>query len=89
MYFTNETDENPATFEGKLARLPTSLSESLEALEKDNVLREMIGEKLFVAIKGVRKVSSLKGYLREIQFMNLCMASSIFPPQWINHANHE
>ncbi|OMO73719.1 Amidohydrolase 2 [Corchorus olitorius] len=48
-------DANPATLEGKLPRLPSSLSESLEALEKDNVLREMIGEKLFVAIRGVRK----------------------------------
>ena len=58
MYFINETDANPATLEGKLLRLPTSLSESLEALQNDNVLREMIGEKLFVAIKGVRKVCS-------------------------------
>ncbi|KAL4340884.1 hypothetical protein GQ457_08G012100 [Hibiscus cannabinus] len=48
-------DENPATLDGKLLRLPTSLSESVEALENDNVLRAMIGEKLFVAIKGVRK----------------------------------
>ncbi|KAK6244644.1 hypothetical protein QUC31_011053 [Theobroma cacao] len=48
-------DANPATLEGKLQRLPKSLSESLEALQKDNVVRELIGEKLFVAIKGVRK----------------------------------
>ncbi|KAK8994606.1 hypothetical protein V6N11_045686 [Hibiscus sabdariffa] len=48
-------DENPATLDGKLLRLPTSLSESVEALENDNVLREIIGEKLFIAIKGVRK----------------------------------
>ncbi|KAE8692507.1 protein RIC1-like protein [Hibiscus syriacus] len=48
-------DANPATLEGKLPRLPQSLSESLEALRKDKVLKEMIGEKLFVAITGVRK----------------------------------
>ncbi|GMJ02959.1 nodulin/glutamine synthase-like protein [Hibiscus trionum] len=48
-------DANPATLEGKLPRLPISLSESLEALQKDNVLKELIGEKLFVAITGVRK----------------------------------
>ncbi|KAK8666121.1 hypothetical protein V6N13_006273 [Hibiscus sabdariffa] len=48
-------DANPATLEGKLPRLPQSLAESLEALQKDNVLKEMIGEKLFVAITGVRK----------------------------------
>ncbi|XVF55560.1 hypothetical protein PTKIN_Ptkin06aG0045700 [Pterospermum kingtungense] len=55
LHLPEPIDANPATFEGTLPRLPTSLSESLEALEKDNVLREMIGEKLFVAIKGVRK----------------------------------
>nr|KJB15107.1 hypothetical protein B456_002G160800 [Gossypium raimondii] len=48
-------NENPATLNQKLLRLPTSLSESIEALENNNVLREMIGEKLFTAIKGVRK----------------------------------
>ncbi|KAK8491708.1 hypothetical protein V6N12_059842 [Hibiscus sabdariffa] len=48
-------DANPATLEGKLPRLPTSLSESLEALQKDEVVKELIGEKLFVAITGVRK----------------------------------
>ncbi|MBA0759880.1 hypothetical protein Gotri_022692, partial [Gossypium trilobum] len=53
--FINEKDENPATLNQKLLRLPTSLSESIEALENNNVLREIIGEKLFMAIKGVRK----------------------------------
>ncbi|KAK8561960.1 hypothetical protein V6N12_049015 [Hibiscus sabdariffa] len=48
-------DANPATLEGKLPRLPQSLSASLEALQEDNVLKELIGEKLFVAITGVRK----------------------------------
>ncbi|XP_022767256.1 LOW QUALITY PROTEIN: protein fluG-like [Durio zibethinus] len=55
LHLPEPIDANPATLEGKLPRLPTSLSESLEALKKDNVLRKMIGEKLFVAIKGVRK----------------------------------
>ncbi|XLR55360.1 hypothetical protein S83_006032 [Arachis hypogaea] len=39
----------------KLQRLPTSLSESLEALHKDDLLKEFIGENLMVAIKAVRK----------------------------------
>ncbi|KAE8661146.1 nucleosome assembly protein 1 [Hibiscus syriacus] len=46
---------NPATLDGKLSKLPRSLSESLEALQKDKVLKEVIGEKLFVAVTGVRK----------------------------------
>ncbi|KAL5740889.1 hypothetical protein ACOSP7_029768 [Xanthoceras sorbifolium] len=48
-------DANPASLDGKLKRLPVSLSESLEALRKDDVLHDIIGEKLLVAIKGVRK----------------------------------
>ncbi|XP_021289768.1 protein fluG [Herrania umbratica] len=55
LHLPDPIDANPATLEGKLQRLPKSLSESLEALQKDNVVSEMIGEKLFVAIKGVRK----------------------------------
>ncbi|KAK3036398.1 hypothetical protein RJ639_032167 [Escallonia herrerae] len=50
-----KTDENPHSLDGKVKRLPKSLSESVEALEKDGVLKDLIGEKLLVAIKGVRK----------------------------------
>ncbi|KAJ4826933.1 hypothetical protein Tsubulata_013395 [Turnera subulata] len=39
-------------------KLPQSLSESLEALEKDKALTDLLGEKLLVAIKGVRKFVS-------------------------------
>ncbi|MED6156349.1 hypothetical protein PIB30_013623 [Stylosanthes scabra] len=46
-----DTNPNPE----KLQRLPTSLSESLEALHKDDLLKEFIGEKLTVAIKAIRK----------------------------------
>lgn len=46
-------NENPQ--DGELQRLPKSLLESVEALEKDTVLENLIGEKLLVAIKGVRK----------------------------------
>lgn len=60
----NKTDANPATLEGKLSRLPKSLSESLEALQKDNVLKELIGERLLVAITGVRKVISIPVHLK-------------------------
>ncbi|XP_044473480.1 protein fluG isoform X2 [Mangifera indica] len=48
-------DANPASLDIKLQRLPKSLSESLEALKKDDFLHKLIGEKLLVAIKGVRK----------------------------------
>ncbi|XP_062001966.1 protein fluG-like [Rosa rugosa] len=48
-------DTNPSSLEGELQRLPTSLLESLEALKEDGLFKEFIGEKLLVAIKGVRK----------------------------------
>ncbi|KAL6503085.1 hypothetical protein OROHE_023714 [Orobanche hederae] len=48
-------DDNPDNVKDKVQRLPQSLSESVEALDKDMVLRDLIGEKLYVAIKGVRK----------------------------------
>ncbi|KAL7133498.1 hypothetical protein ABFS83_12G144700 [Erythranthe nasuta] len=48
-------DDNPDNFKDKVQRLPTSLSESVEALDKDTVLRDLIGEKLLIAIKGIRK----------------------------------
>ncbi|KAL6519364.1 hypothetical protein OROGR_018684 [Orobanche gracilis] len=48
-------DDNPDNVKDKVQRLPQSLSESVEALDKDMVLRDLIGEKLFVAIKAVRK----------------------------------
>ncbi|KAK4432486.1 protein fluG [Sesamum alatum] len=48
-------DDNPDNVKDKVRRLPQSLSESVEALENDEVLRDLIGEKLLVAITGVRK----------------------------------
>ncbi|KAK6126256.1 hypothetical protein DH2020_040001 [Rehmannia glutinosa] len=48
-------DDNPDNVKDKVQRLPQSLSESVEALDKDAVLRDLIGEKLLVAVKGVRK----------------------------------
>ena len=56
MIFLYETDTNPSCLGEKLQRLPTSLSESLVALNEDNVMTDLIGEKLLVAIKGIRKV---------------------------------
>lgn len=50
------TDDNPDNVKDKVQRLPKSLSESVEALNKDTVLKDMIGDKLLVAVKGVRKV---------------------------------
>ncbi|KAH7853720.1 hypothetical protein Vadar_005910 [Vaccinium darrowii] len=48
-------ETNPASLDLELQRLPTSLSESVEALENDGVFKDLIGEKLLVAIRGVRK----------------------------------
>lgn len=51
MYET-DTDANPEI----LQRLPASLSESLDALHKDEFLKEFINEKLLTCIKSIRKV---------------------------------
>uniref|UniRef100_A0A1J3HL43 Protein fluG n=1 Tax=Noccaea caerulescens TaxID=107243 RepID=A0A1J3HL43_NOCCA len=48
-------DINPADVAATLKRLPESLSEAVDALDKDQVLHELLGQKLLVAIKGVRK----------------------------------
>ncbi|KFK34567.1 hypothetical protein AALP_AA5G162400, partial [Arabis alpina] len=48
-------DVNPADVAATLKRLPQSLSEAVEALDKDQVLHELLGQNLLVAIKGVRK----------------------------------
>lgn len=55
-FFQFLTDENPDNLKDKLQRLPPSLSKSVEALENDTVMRDLIGEKLITAVKGVRKV---------------------------------
>ncbi|KAJ0570058.1 putative glutamine synthetase [Helianthus annuus] len=52
---SDPVDENPDILRDKLQRLPVSLAESVEALAKDTVLEALLGEKLLVAIKGVRK----------------------------------
>ncbi|KAF9598958.1 hypothetical protein IFM89_033303 [Coptis chinensis] len=48
-------DTNPYSLDGGIPRLPNELSESVEALEKDTVLKDFIGEKLVTAVVGVRK----------------------------------
>ncbi|CAF2168637.1 unnamed protein product [Brassica napus] len=48
-------DTNPADVAATLNRLPETLSEAVEALEKDKVLHELLGQNLLVAITGVRK----------------------------------
>ncbi|CAN4109571.1 unnamed protein product [Withania somnifera] len=48
-------DGDPDILKENLQRLPVSLAESVEALEKDTLFRDMIGENLLVAIIGVRK----------------------------------
>nr|XP_043629896.1 protein fluG [Erigeron canadensis] len=54
-------DDNPDILRDKLQRLPASLAESVVALAKDTVLESLLGEKLLVAIKGVRK-AEIKHY---------------------------
>ncbi|KAK4725108.1 hypothetical protein R3W88_027887 [Solanum pinnatisectum] len=48
-------DGDPDILKENVQRLPVTLAESVEALEKDSLFKEMIGEKLLVAIIGVRK----------------------------------
>ncbi|XP_077220169.1 nodulin/glutamine synthase-like protein isoform X2 [Tasmannia lanceolata] len=48
-------ETNPSNHHGVLKRLPKVLSESVEALEKDIILKDLIGEKLVTAVIGVRK----------------------------------
>ncbi|KAL2933392.1 Protein fluG [Bienertia sinuspersici] len=48
-------EANPSSLDGELKRLPQSLIESLEALQKDTFFEDFLGEKLLMAIKGVRK----------------------------------
>lgn len=54
--FDETSDINPADVAATLKRLPKTLSEAVEALEKDQVLHDLLGQKLVVAINGVRKV---------------------------------
>lgn len=49
-----ETDANPNP--ENLQRLPASLSESLDALNKDDFLKEFMSDKLLTSIKAIRKV---------------------------------
>ncbi|CAH8375263.1 unnamed protein product [Eruca vesicaria subsp. sativa] len=55
LHLPNPIDTNPADVASTLKRLPKTLSESVEALEKDKVLHELLGQNLVVAITGVRK----------------------------------
>ncbi|XP_042499937.1 protein fluG isoform X1 [Macadamia integrifolia] len=48
-------ETNPSSLHGEIERLPQKLSESVEALEKDEILRDLINEKLLTAVIGVRK----------------------------------
>lgn len=54
--YVSSTDANPDTIRSSVQRLPGSLSESVEALDRDEVLQELIGQRLSAVVKGVRKV---------------------------------
>lgn len=73
-----ETEENPAT--QNLQMLPRSLSESLEALQNDIVLRDLIGEPLMAVIIAVRKVCTLSKMLSHfIWIINSLMIRCLIP----------
>ncbi|XP_068647399.1 protein fluG [Aristolochia californica] len=46
---------NPSTYDVELERLPRELNESVAALRSDQVLKDLIGEKLLTAVTGVRE----------------------------------
>ncbi|EPS69511.1 hypothetical protein M569_05253 [Genlisea aurea] len=48
-------DDNPDNVKDGVRRLPKSLSESVEALERDPVMAEFIGDNLVAAIRAIRK----------------------------------
>ncbi|PIA37132.1 hypothetical protein AQUCO_03000006v1 [Aquilegia coerulea] len=49
------TDTNPCSADAGIPRLPNELRESVEALEKDTIFKDLIGEKIVTAVIGVRK----------------------------------
>ncbi|XP_020588866.1 protein fluG [Phalaenopsis equestris] len=48
-------DENPSSRASELRRLPNGLHESIQALAEDNVLKDLLGEKLTTAVIAIRK----------------------------------
>ncbi|XP_073112233.1 protein fluG isoform X2 [Elaeis guineensis] len=48
-------ETNPSFHASKLRRLPKELGESIEALSGDEILNELVGEKLVTAVIGIRK----------------------------------
>lgn len=81
-FLCNETsDSNPADVAATLNRLPETLSEAVEALEKDKVLHELLGQNLIAAITGVRKVhycSLVPGIHLQITMVLKCKSSDMF-----------
>ncbi|KAK9168560.1 hypothetical protein Syun_000700 [Stephania yunnanensis] len=57
---------NPSSLDGKIQRLPKELSDSVDALEKDAILKDFIGEKLVTAVIGVRKISKIANLLNPV-----------------------
>ncbi|XP_006662411.2 protein fluG [Oryza brachyantha] len=49
------TESNPADYASKLKRMPQDLTESVEALAADEILHDLIGDKLVTAVIAVRK----------------------------------
>ncbi|CAN6460666.1 unnamed protein product [Victoria cruziana] len=48
-------ETNPGGYKGNISRLPISLNESIEALAKDDTLKNLVGEKLVSTVIGVKK----------------------------------
>ncbi|KAG6522460.1 hypothetical protein ZIOFF_019600 [Zingiber officinale] len=49
-------ETNPSDHDSELGRLPTKLSEAVEALSQDKVLIEFLGEKLVTAVTAIRQI---------------------------------
>ncbi|KAM0938868.1 putative glutamine synthetase [Dioscorea sansibarensis] len=49
-------ESNPSGYESKLKRLPKELQESVDALDQDQILKDLIGHKVVSAVIGVRQV---------------------------------
>ncbi|KAL6842432.1 hypothetical protein ACP4OV_027859 [Aristida adscensionis] len=62
-------ESNPADYASKLKRLPQNLQESVESLSGDNVLHELIGDKLVTAAIAIR-MAEIDHYAKNPEAVN-------------------
>ncbi|KAL5995194.1 hypothetical protein ACLOJK_025252 [Asimina triloba] len=71
-------ETNPSLHADKLQRLPKDLSESVQVLEKDEFMKDLIGGKLVTAIIGIRKYSRVSAYTgRNKNLYGICSKDAI------------